>query len=146
MKNKTEINTEYLGVGIALIMALCLGYITFPSIVSLVIPEASNMMWESPITINQALGILVALLSIGFTLAIVNKFRRARTSGGSDIFPWLAVGFLVIASIAVTAFVFLFVFGVSVSTLLSFGIESAIAVFIGTILALVTAYLVTLKV
>lgn len=139
-KEQVNITTEELTIILAGLAALLLVYLTFPSIAALAAPDAQTVLWTSPLSVRQGLSLLAGVVAFGVALNLANSIHRLKNQGGFEIPIWVIVGAFAVVCVALSVAVMVFAFSVTFTTLVAFGVESAIAAVLALLSAIIAAY------
>ena len=112
----------------------------FPSIAALAAPDAETLLWTSALSARQGLSLLAGLVAFWMALNFAISTRRIRDRGGFEIPIWVIVGAFAVVCVVLSVAVMVFVFSVTFTSLVAFGVESAIAVVVALLSAIIAAY------
>ena len=139
-KKQVNISSEEITVTLAGLAALALVYLIFPSIAALAAPDAQKVLWTSPLSVRQGLSLLAGFVAVWMALNLANSIHRMKTQGGFEIPIWVIVGAFAVVCVALSVAVMVFAFSVTFTTLVTFGVESAIAAVVALLSATIAAY------
>lgn len=137
---QVNISSEELTIILTGLAALALVYLTFPSIAALAAPDAETVLWTSPLSSRQGLSLLAGFVAFWMALNLANSIRRMKNQDGFEIPIWVIVGAFAVVCVALSVAVMVFAFSVTFTALVAFGVESAIAMVVALLSAIIAAY------
>ena len=86
------------------------------------------------------MSLLAGFVAVWMALNLANSIHRMKTQGGFEIPIWVIVGAFAVVCVALSVAVMVFAFSVTFTTLVAFGVESAIAAVVALLSATIAAY------
>ncbi len=134
--------------GACLVVGIFFAYLMIPSIIhwiGSITDIEPPKIWKSPLNPKQGVTIVLALMFGSISIALFSHFGRARDGQTSLIPIWPIVLVAGLVAFGIYALTGMFAFGVTTSTLLSFGWESSSAAIVGLVAMVVTLWLLRAK-
>lgn len=118
---------ENIFTAVAAVIAAFVVYTMLPTLTAKFMPEAIGSIWSSPLSVMQGLTIISAMVLIGITLFIADRFHRSELNRLRSRPIWVFIAVPAVISVCVIAGAAIIAFGVTIETLLSFGADYTVA-------------------